>query len=377
MAGADEIRREWFDKDYYAVLGVPKNASHAEIKKAYRKLAQQHHPDANAGNAASEERIKEISSAYDVLGDETKRASYDRAREMGAPGFGGFPQGAAPGGYPGGVRFEPGDVDLGDLLGGMFGGAGRGRNRPRRGADLETSVRLSFGDAMAGVTLPVKLTGPAACHTCNGSGAAPGTQPATCGACGGSGQVAVNQGFFSMAQTCSTCQGSGRVITTPCATCAGAGVERRTRTIGVKLPAGVRDGARIKLRGKGEPGGAGGTPGDLYVRVAVTADPVFGRRGDDLTIEVPVTFAEVALGAHVEIPTLNGRVTLKVPSGTPSGKTFRVRGKGAPRKGGVGDLLATVVVDVPTKLTKDQKRLVEELREATKESPRRAMGVEA
>ncbi len=378
MAGTDDIRREWFDKDYYAVLGVPKNAGQAEIKKAYRKLAQQHHPDANEGNAASEERFKEVAAAYDVLGDETKRASYDRAREMGASGFGGFPGGAGgyPGGYPGGVRFETADVDLGDLLGGMFGG-GRSRSRPRRGADLETSVTLSFTDAMGGVTVPVKLTGPAPCHTCHGSGAAPGTQPVSCGTCGGSGQVAVNQGFFSMAQTCPTCRGSGRVITTPCATCSGTGVERRTRTIQVKVPAGVRDGARIKVGGKGEPGGAGGTPGDLFVQISVQPDEVFGRRGDDLTLEVPVTFAEAALGSHVQIPTLNGAVTLKVPAGTPSGKTFRVRGKGSPRKGGHGDLLATVVVDVPTKLSKEQKRLVEQLAEATPESPRRSMEVDA
>jgi molecular chaperone DnaJ len=384
VAAAEEIRREWFDKDYYATLGVPKNASHDEIKKAYRKLAQQHHPDANAGNPAAEERFKEISAAYDVVGDEAKRASYDRAREMGSAGFGGgfpggagYPGGGYPGGgYPGGVRFETGDVDLEDLLGGMFGGAGRrGRARQRRGADLETSVTLSFEDAMAGVTVPVRLTGPAPCHTCHGSGAAPGTQPVTCATCGGSGQVAVNQGFFSMAQTCPTCQGTGRTIPTPCPTCAGVGVERRTRTIQVKIPAGVKDGARIKLGGKGEPGGAGGANGDLYVDVRVKSDETFGRKGDDLTIDVPITFPEAALGAHVQVPTLHGPVTLKVPAGTPSGKTFRIRGKGAPKRGGHGDLLATVTVDVPEKLTREQKRLVQELQEATEDPPRRGAGV--
>jgi molecular chaperone DnaJ len=358
---------------------VPKNASHEEIKKAYRKLAQQHHPDANAGNPAAEERFKEISAAYDVVGDETKRTSYDRAREMGAGGFGGgFPGGGSPrGGYPGGVRFETGDVDLEDLLGGMFGGSPRsgGRTRQRRGADLETSVALSFEDAMAGVTVPVKLTGPAPCHTCHGSGAAPGTVPVVCSTCGGSGQVAVNQGFFSMAQTCPTCQGTGRIIPTPCPTCAGSGVERRTRTIQVKIPAGVKDGARIRLAGKGEPGGAGGANGDLFVDVQVKPDATFGRKGDDLTIDVPITFPEATLGAHVQVPTLNGPVTLKVPSGTSSGKTFRLRGKGAPKKGGHGDLLATVVVDVPQKLTREQKRLVQELQQATDESPRRGLGV--
>ena len=373
MAATDEIRREWFEKDYYAVLGVAKNATQAEIKKAYRKLAQQHHPDANAGNAAAEEKFKEISAAYEVLGDEQKRGAYDRAREMGAAGFGGGFPGGGPGGYPGGVRFETGDVDIGDLFGNLFGGGARGGGRPRqrRGADLETSVTLSFDDAMAGVTVPVKLTGPAPCATCGGSGAAPGTQPVTCATCGGSGQVAVNQGFFSMAQTCATCGGTGRTIPSPCPTCAGAGVQRRTRTIQVKLPAGVKDGARIRLAGKGEAGGAGGGPGDLFVRVHVKGDTVFGRRGDDLTIEVPISFPEAALGAHVEVPTLNGAVTLKVPAGTPSGKTFRVRGKGAPTKGGHGDLLATVVVDVPGKLSKEQKTLLEQYRDATGDSPRR------
>jgi molecular chaperone DnaJ len=384
MAAAEELRREWFEKDYYAVLGVPKNATHDEIKKAYRKLAQQHHPDANAGNPAAEEKFKEISAAYDVIGDESKRASYDRAREMGAAGFGGgFPGGAGAGagypggGFPGGVRFEEADFDLGDLLGGMFGGArgGGGRTRQRRGADLETAVTLSFGDAMAGVTVPVKLTGPAPCSTCGGSGAAPGTQPVTCATCGGAGQIAVNQGLFSMAQTCPTCHGTGRTIPTPCPTCGGTGVQRRTRTIQVKIPAGVKDGARIKLAGKGEPGGAGGAAGDLYVDVHVQQDTVFGRKGDDLTVEVPVTFPEAALGAHVEVPTLDGTVTLKVPAGTPTGKTFRVKGRGAPRRNGRGDLLATVVVDVPHKLSREQRKLVEDLQEAMPESPRGRMGV--
>ena len=381
MAATDEIRREWFEKDYYAILGVPKNASQAEIKKAYRKLAQQHHPDANAGNPQAEERFKEISSAYDVIGDEDKRTAYDRAREMGAAGFGGgFPGagGPRPGGYPGGVRFETGDVDLEDLLGGMFGGgagARQRRARQRRGADLETEVTLSFDDAMAGVTIPVKLTGPAPCTTCHGSGAAPGTQPVTCPTCGGSGQIAVNQGFFSMAQTCPECHGTGRLIPTPCPTCSGTGVTRRTRTIQVKVPAGVKDGARIKVAGKGEPGGTGGEPGDLFVRVHVASHPIFGRRGDDLMVDLPLTFPEAALGANVQVPTLNGPVTLKVPAGTPSGKTFRVKGKGAPKKGGRGDLLAKVVVDVPGKLTKEQKKLVEQLQESTDTSPRRPLGV--
>ena len=379
---AEEIRREWFEKDYYEVLGVPKNASAAEIKKAYRKLAQKHHPDANAGDPKAEERFKEVSAAYDVLGDEEKRAAYDRVREMGAGGFGaGFPGAGGTGSEgPGGFRYETVDVgDLSDLFGGMFGGSqGRARRpqaRQRRGADLETEVRLSFDDAMAGVTIPVTLDGPAVCTTCHGSGAAPGTQPVTCATCGGSGQVAVNQGFFQMEQTCPTCSGTGRTIETPCPTCHGSGAVRRSRTVKVKVPAGVKDGARIRVAGRGEPGGPGGQPGDLYVRVRVGEHPVFGRKGDNLTVDLPVSYPEAALGSNVKVPTLNGPVTLKVPAGTPSGKTFRVKGKGAPKRGGHGDLLVTVNVDVPKKLSKREKELLGELRDAETESPRAELGV--
>jgi molecular chaperone DnaJ len=376
---AEEVRREWFEKDYYAVLGVPKNASASEIKKAYRKLAQQHHPDANAGNEASEERFKEISAAYDVLGDAEKRAAYDRVREMGAgaSGFGG--------GFPGGFGRAPGGgyqtVDLGDLtdlFGTMFSGsAGRGgrQARTRRGADLETQVQLSFDDAMSGVTIPVTLDGPAVCTTCHGSGAAPGTSPVTCPTCGGRGSVAVNQGFFQMEQTCPTCSGTGRTIETPCPTCHGTGATRRSRTVKVKVPAGVKDGARIKVAGRGEPGGPGMPAGDLYVRVRVGDHRIFGRKGDNLTIDLPLSYPEAVLGAHVQVPTLNGPVTLKVPAGTESGKTFRVKGKGAPKRGGHGDLLVTVHVDVPKKLSKREKELLAELREAGTTSPRAELGV--
>lgn len=374
---AEDIRREWFEKDYYAILGVPKNADATAIKKAYRKLAQQHHPDANPGNAQAEDRFKEISAAYDVLGDPDKRAAYDRAREMGTAGFGGggFPGGTGTG-WPGGGFGGAQTVDLEDLLGGMFGGrSGRGRTAARRGADLETLVKLSFDDAMAGVTLPVTLMGPATCGSCRGSGAAPGTQPVTCPDCGGIGQRAVNQGFFQLNQTCPHCGGSGRLVETPCATCRGTGAERRARTVRVKVPAGVRDGARIKVAGKGESGSTGAPPGDLFVRVKVEPHRVFGRKGSDLTLTLPVTFAEAALGAKVQVPTLDGPVTLKVPAGTPGGKTFRVKGKGAPRKGGHGDLLVTVDVDVPAKLTTEQKHLLEQLRDTQEESPRRPLGV--
>jgi molecular chaperone DnaJ len=373
---AEDIRREWFEKDYYAILGVPKNADAAAIKKVYRKLAQQHHPDANPGNTQAEDRFKEISAAYDVLGDPDKRAAYDRARDMGPAGFGGGGFGGAGAGRPGGGFGGAQTVDLEDLLGGVFGGrGGRGRTPAGRGADLETVVKLSFDDAMAGVTLPVTLTGPATCSVCRGTGAAPGTRPVTCPDCGGVGQRAVNQGFFQLNQTCPHCGGSGRLIETPCPTCRGTGAERRTRTVRVKVPAGVRDGARIKVAGKGEPGGAGAAAGDLYVRVQVAKHPIFGRKGNDLTVTLPVTFAEAALGAKVEVPTLDGPVTLKVPSGTPGGKTFRVKGKGAPRKGGSGDLLVTVSVDVPAKLSKEQKQLLEQLQASQEGSPRRPLGV--
>jgi molecular chaperone DnaJ len=380
---AEEVRREWFEKDYYDVLGVPKNASATEIKKAYRKLAQKHHPDANAGDPKAEERFKEVSAAYDVLGDEEKRAAYDRVREMGTGGFGaGFPGAGGAGfeGAPGGFRYETVDIgDLSDLFGGMFGGsrgqARRPQARQRRGADLETEVRLSFDDAIAGVTIPVTLDGPAVCTTCHGSGAAPGTHPVVCATCGGSGQVAVNQGFFQLEQTCPTCSGTGRTIETPCPTCHGSGAVRRSRTVKVKVPAGVKDGARIRVAGRGEPGGPGGRAGDLYVRVRVGEHPVFGRKGDNLTVDLPVSYPEAALGANVKVPTLNGPVTLKVPAGTPSGKTFRVKGKGAPKRGGHGDLLVTVNVDVPKKLSKREKELLAELRDAGTTSPRAELGV--
>jgi molecular chaperone DnaJ len=379
---ADEVRREWFDKDYYQVLGVPKNASAAEIKKAYRKLAQQFHPDANPGNKDAEDRFKEISSAYDVVGDEEKRTSYDQVREMASSGYGpGGPGGAGPSGWPGGpgaVRYETADFDLGDLLRGFGGAGGRVRQRqqrPQRGADLETEVEISFDEAMTGTTVPVKFAGPAVCHTCHGSGAEPGTSPITCPTCGGSGSVSVNQGFFSMERPCPECRGSGRIVEHPCPTCHGAGAERRTRKFQVKIPAGVKDGARIKLAGRGEPGPAGGQPGDLFVRVRVGQHSVFGRKGDNLTVELPVSYPEAALGANVEVPTLNGPVTLKVPAGTPNGKTFRVRGKGAPRKGGHGDMLVTVNVDVPDKLSREEKQLLKQLQDAQKESPRKRLGV--
>ncbi|HYG72116.1 MAG TPA: molecular chaperone DnaJ [Actinomycetota bacterium] len=381
----DDVRREWFEKDYYQVLGVPKNASATEIKKAYRKLAQEFHPDRNAGDKAAEDRFKEISAAYDVVGDEEKRAQYDQVREMASSGFGagGFPGGGF--GGPGGQRVRYENVgfdvgDLGDLFGGLFGGGARGgrggaRARAARGTDLETSVSVAFDDAMAGTTVPVRITGPAPCETCRGSGAAPGTSPVACPQCGGTGQVAVNQGPFQMAQMCSRCGGNGRIVETPCPTCAGSGVQRRTRSFQVKVPAGVRDGARIKLSGRGEPGANGSAAGDLFVRVHVEPHAFFGRSGNDLTVELPVTYPEATLGANVQVPTLDGPVTMKIPAGTPNGKTFRLKGKGAPRKGGRGDLLVTVNVEVPRKLSRSEKDLLRQLAEQESESPRARLGV--
>jgi molecular chaperone DnaJ len=236
-------------------------------------------------------------------------------------------------------------------------------------------VEISFEEAMSGTTVPVRISGPAACHTCHGSGAEPGTTPIICPTCQGTGSIDVNQGFFSMEQPCPECRGTGRIIEHACRTCRGTGAERRTRRFQVKVPAGAKDGARIRLAGRGEPGPAGGQAGDLFVKVRVTEHAVFGRRGDNLTVDLPLSFPEAALGANVQVPTMNGPVTLKVPAGTPSGKTFRVRGKGAPKKSGQGDLLVTVNVDVPAKLSRDEKQLLKQLQDAQKESPRKRLGV--
>jgi molecular chaperone DnaJ len=386
-----EIRREWFDKDFYKVLGVPKNASQADIKKAYRKLAQKHHPDANSGNKEAEERFKEISEAHDVLANAEKRKQYDQVREMAASGFGGFggfggPGGAAGGrrvrvgGTPGGGGFDVGDLgDLFSIFTGRGGGRGAGGREPARGADLQTEVRVSFEEALEGTTVPLRIQGPAACPTCGGSGARPGTAPDVCPECQGTGTVAENQGFFSMSRACPRCGGSGRVIEQPCTSCRGSGSVQRTREFSVRIPPGVQDGATIRVAGRGEPGAPGARPGDLFVRVRVGSHPVFGRQGSNLTLELPVTYAEAALGANVSVPTLNGSVTLKIPAGTQSGKKFRIRGKGVPRprKGGQGDLVATVRVDVPSKLSKDEKELLRRLQEVQRESPRKRLGVEA
>lgn len=357
----------------YEVLGVPKTATDDEVKKAYRKLARESHPDANQGDPAAEERFKEIQGAYDTLSDVERRKQYDTfggdgPRGRGAPGAGGF-------GYQ--------NVDLSDLIGqfgGIFGRGGggrRGRPQPERGADLESRVRLSFEDALAGaqVRVPVEVDSP--CRACHGTGAEPGSSPVTCQQCGGAGTVSDSHGLFALSQPCPWCRGNGVVVEKPCPTCRGAGRERVTKRYAVKIPAGARDGTRVRLKGKGEPGASGGPAGDLFVVVSVEPSPLYERRDADLLLDVPVTYPEAALGATVEIPTPEGPVNLKVPAGTESGKLLRVKGRGAPKLkgGGKGDLLARVKVTVPQKLTKAEREALEEYDKVLRERPRdRAFG---
>ncbi|TML43592.1 MAG: molecular chaperone DnaJ [Actinobacteria bacterium] len=365
-------QREWFEKDYYAVLGLQKGATEKEITRAYRKLAKQHHPDANPG---SEDRFKDISAAYDVLGDAAKRKEYDEVRALGP---GANPFAGTSGGGPGGFNFRVGDLgDLGDLFGGLFGRrrGSPGAAGPQRGDDLEAELHLSFDEAFQGVTTTVNLTSEAACHTCGGTGAAPGTSPVICPACGGRGVTAENQGLFSFSQPCRVCGGTGMKVETPCPTCSGTGVERRPRRVKVRIPAGVEDGQRIRIKGRGGAGRNNGGPGDLYVVVHVGNHELFGRRGKDLTLTVPLTFPEAALGATVTVPTLERPVTLRIPPGTRSGRTFRVRGHGVPGKDGAGDLLVTVEVAVPQHLSDAERDAIEALANASDESPRTHLGV--
>jgi molecular chaperone DnaJ len=353
----------------YDSLGVKQDASQDELKKAYRKLVRQYHPDKNPGDDAAEAKFKEVQSAYDVLSDPEKRKQYDRyGSRNGRPG-----QGAGPG-------VDLGDFDLGDLgdlFGGIFGG-GRGRagqrqrQRGQRGSDVETSVNLSFEDALEGVETRIRVELETACSTCGGSGAKPGTAPTICPVCHGRGVTAESQGLFALSQPCPRCRGNGTVIESPCDTCKGTGRERRTKTYTVKIPAGVKDGSRIRLAGKGEAGWGGGPAGDLYVVTHVAPSKQFERRGDaDLVVELPVTFSEAALGANVKVPTPDGPVTLKVPPGSEDGKLLRLRGRGAPKlKGsGRGDLLARVKISVPKKLSKAEREALESLQKASK-SPR-------
>ena len=367
-------------KTLYDALGVKKGASADEVKKAYRKLARQYHPDKNPGDKAAEERFKEVQHAYDVLSDPQKRKQYDT--------FGSADGRAQAGGGPGGWNvnfggdFNLGDFgDLGDLLGGMFGG-GRGRGRARgpqrgeRGADLEAQVNISFEDSLKGVQAQVPVEAETACSQCGGSGAKPGTSPKICPECNGRGVTSESQGLFALSQPCPRCRGNGTVIEDPCPKCRGSGRERRTRRYSVKIPAGAKDGTRIRLKGKGEPGVGGGPPGDLHVITRVAPSRLYERRGSDLVIDVPVTYAEAALGATVEVPTPYGdRLSLKVPPGSENGRLLRVRGHGAPKLngGGKGDLLARVRIVVPKKLTKAEREALEQLQKVARENPREAL----
>lgn len=378
---------EYFEKDFYAVLGVPKDASPADIKKAYRKLAQKLHPDASPGDRTAEERFKEVGRAYSVLSDPKKRAEYDEARRLlgsGAYGPGGFGGGFPGGGFPGGQRVRVEDLGdfggLGGLFGNLFGGAGRTQQAARRGRDVDAKLTLGFEESVRGGTISLNLTGPAACSTCHGSGARPGTLPKPCSTCNGRGTVTRDQGLFGLSSPCPTCQGRGTVIDDPCPTCQGRGTEVRTRTLKVRIPAGVNDGATIRLKGQGEPGQAGAPAGDVIVKVQVQPHPLFGRQGQDLTLNIPVTFAEAALGAELKAPTLDGPVTLKVPPGTQNGRTFRVKGRGVPgsanaRRSG-GDLLVTVQVAVPEKLSRKERELLREFASLSDATPRAHLGVE-
>ncbi|MFJ3881405.1 molecular chaperone DnaJ [Streptomyces sp. NPDC090077] len=378
--------KDFVEKDYYKVLGVPKDATEAEIKKAYRKLAREFHPDANKGDASAEERFKEISEANDVLGDAKKRKEYDEARAL--FGNGGFRPGPGGGGS---FNFDLGDLfggtqqggqggfggGLGDVFGGLFNrGAGPGagtRTQPRRGQDVESEVTLSFTEAVDGATVPLRMSSQAPCKACSGTGDTNGT-PRVCPTCVGTGQVSRGSGGgFSLTDPCADCKGRGLIAENPCEVCKGSGRAKSSRTMQVRIPAGVSDGQRIRLRGKGAPGERGGPAGDLYVVVHVGTHPVFGRKGDNLTVTVPVTFAEAVLGADIKVPTLGGPpVTLKLPPGTPGGRTMRARGKGAVRKDGTrGDLLVTVEVAVPAELSDKAREALEMYRDATgSEDPR-------
>jgi molecular chaperone DnaJ len=349
-------------KTLYDTLGVAKNASQDEIKKAYRKLAREFHPDKNAGDKDAEERFKEVQTAYDVLADSDKRKQYDRTgSQNGRTG--------APGSNADFGNVDFGNFDIGDLLGGIFGGrtgggTGAQRRQPLRGNDVEAVVHLSFEDSLAGAEakIPVELT--VACRECGGTGAQPGTAPVICPECNGRGVKAESQGLFALSQPCPRCRGNGTVIEKPCPNCHGSGRERRLKTYTVKIKPGVKDGTRIRLKGKGEAGEHGGPAGDLIVVTHVADSPIYERRGDDLIVEVPVSFSSAALGDKVEVPTPQGLVSLKIPAGSEDGKLLRIKGRGAPRLNGSGkgDVLARVRIQVPKRMNKKERELLEELK---------------
>ncbi|MGB6246896.1 molecular chaperone DnaJ [Gordonia sp. (in: high G+C Gram-positive bacteria)] len=379
-------QREWLERDFYADLGVSSDATADQIKKAYRKLARELHPDANPGDKAAEERFKRVSEAHSVLSDETKRKEYDEARTLmssgrfrGGSGFGG---GGAQGGFDlgdlfgGGGGGGHGGGGLGDMLGDLLGGRGAGGfsgsaggQRQRRGNDLETETTLAFRDAVQGTTVTLRITSPSPCTKCHGSGAKPGTSPRTCPTCNGSAFVTRNQGHFGFSEPCPDCQGTGTKIDDPCPDCQGSGITVRPRTINVRVPQGVEDGQRIRLAGQGEAGMRGAPSGDLYVTVHVMADKVFTRNGNDLKVTLPVSISELVLGATVSVPTLDGSVGVKIPAGTSDGRTLRLKGRGVPkRSGGSGDLLVTVKVAVPAKLDDAAVEAMKKYAEAEKAS---------
>ena len=350
-------------RDYYEILGVNRDASDDELKKAYRKLAMKYHPDRNPDNPKAEASFKEAKEAYEILSDSRKRAAYDQFGHAGVD-----PQAGMGGGFGG---FGAGG--FADAFGGIFdeifgGGRGGGRASAYRGSDLRYNIEVTLEQAAFGTETKIRIPTMESCETCKGSGARPGTQPTTCTTCHGSGQVRIQQGFFSIQQTCPKCHGSGRMISDPCSACHGAGRVKRHKTLSVKIPAGVDEGDRIRLSGEGEHGINGGPPGDLYVQVHLKPHPVFQREGNDLHCEMPISFATAALGGEIEIPTLENAAKIKIPAETQSGKTFRLRGKGIKgvRSQTPGDLFCHVVLETPVNLTERQKELLRELEESTR-----------
>jgi molecular chaperone DnaJ len=348
----------------YEALGVDKKASDEEIKKAYRRLARENHPDTNSGDAAAEERFKEIQEAYAILSDPKKRREYDS-------GGGIFGGGFDPGSFRTGQGFPGG---FGDIISDLFGGGGRGGRGPQaeRGRDLETEVHVSFDQAMEGAQVPVSVAVSAACPTCHGTGAKPGTTPEVCSRCNGRGVEAESQGLFSISQPCARCGGTGTEIKDPCATCSGAGYTRQVKRYKVNIPAGVREGSRVRLAGKGEPGRRGGPSGDLYVVTRVAESKLFKRKGDNIEVEIPVTIPEAIRGATIEVPTLNGSKRIRVSPGTQHGTVQRLRGEGPPRLGGKGrgDIHYRLAIDVPRSLSQEQREVVDELATVIDENPR-------